>query len=49
MITLNLTEQQFRLIMAALVELPYKVSAQLLAELNKQASQPKEDADDGVG
>ena len=46
MITLNLTVQQLNTVMAALGELPFKVSNDLIQELFKQFNeqQPKQDA-----
>ena len=43
MTTLTLTDQQLQIIGAALVELPYRISAPLIADIERQitAQQPK--------
>ena len=43
MTTLTLTDQQLQIIGAALVELPYRISAPLIADIERQIAEQQEE------
>jgi hypothetical protein len=48
MITLNLTVEQVNTILAALQEMPYKVSSQLITEIVKQSNEQLKKQEDAT-
>ena len=46
MITLTLTDQQLQIIGAALAEMPYRVAAPVMDEINRQIAAQREDGDE---